>query len=740
MRRLSLVLLLAALSTHAHGAALVVDILADDADAHDADPGDGVCSDSGGFCTLRAAIEEANALPGTDLILFDAELQAGTLMVAQSEGPLPRVTDRTFINASTMNAYEIGATDVKDAPPTVFLDGSQLTSASARGLHFDYAGGTLAGGEIVALGIVNFPDAGIRLSGDADGITVDRNYIGVLANGTAAGNGRIGGGDGVFAFDTTDHEIGQQRSGGAFAGLGNVISANDGRGIQLFQSHRTRVAGNRIGTSPNGNSARGNQLRGVVSVSSDEIYVGDINGAPTSGNLVAANGEGGILLRASTGSFVFGNRLAQGENGNGMFSPGVGIFVAGTGNFIGGEDQRANSVFDHEDAAIQLGDETFPGSLSFVRHNEIGRGAPGFPLLQEGSGEGIVVRGDSNGIADNRVVLSEGDGINVVGDGNSLAGNYVGFEPTLVGGPAATPNARGITVFGDGNTIGNVPNNPNVVGGNTVANLVVDGNDNIVAENLIGVDETFAAIGGSVTGLVATGSGHQITNNVIGGSGNDGARLFTLRDSTFAGNFVGVAPDGTNISNGADGISVAISSSMLDITGNSIANNASDGVDIFRSSQITVADNEMYGNGEQAIDLENNGPLPNDTGDSDDGANRRLNYPDIEVAVFDPTVSPPQLRINARVDTLVQHAAYPLRVHLYWTDRNEPAQGRFVLESFEYDTPGSQLAVTLTLPLGATFGIVTANTVDADGNASEMSPGLQFGESDVIFSDDFESP
>src|SRR5207244_9879942 len=40
------------------------------ADTSDSSPGDGVC-DGGGICTLRAAIEEANATPGADVINFN---------------------------------------------------------------------------------------------------------------------------------------------------------------------------------------------------------------------------------------------------------------------------------------------------------------------------------------------------------------------------------------------------------------------------------------------------------------------------------------------------------------------------------------------------------------------------------------------------------------------------------------------------------------------------------------------
>ena len=52
----------------ARAANFIVDNTGDTADAL---PGDGLCDDGGGNCTLRAAIEEANALNGPDIIAFN---------------------------------------------------------------------------------------------------------------------------------------------------------------------------------------------------------------------------------------------------------------------------------------------------------------------------------------------------------------------------------------------------------------------------------------------------------------------------------------------------------------------------------------------------------------------------------------------------------------------------------------------------------------------------------------------
>lgn len=45
-------------------------------DSHDTNPGDGYCHSGWAICSLRAAIEEANALPGSDVINFDSSFEA----------------------------------------------------------------------------------------------------------------------------------------------------------------------------------------------------------------------------------------------------------------------------------------------------------------------------------------------------------------------------------------------------------------------------------------------------------------------------------------------------------------------------------------------------------------------------------------------------------------------------------------------------------------------------------------
>src|SRR5690242_3922614 len=61
--------LIGAVSATAQAATFIVN---SSGDAADAIPGNGVCADSAGRCTLRAAVEEANARPGADVVTLPA--------------------------------------------------------------------------------------------------------------------------------------------------------------------------------------------------------------------------------------------------------------------------------------------------------------------------------------------------------------------------------------------------------------------------------------------------------------------------------------------------------------------------------------------------------------------------------------------------------------------------------------------------------------------------------------------
>jgi uncharacterized repeat protein (TIGR01451 family) len=110
-----------------HPRDLVVDSSFDGVAASDAQPGDGVCADGRGGCSLRAAIEEANAIPGRNRITF---ANAMTIAVDPNVGALPTVTGQTIIDAS-------GVWDGVAGRPGVTLNGRDGSFLAPR-LDADY--------------------------------------------------------------------------------------------------------------------------------------------------------------------------------------------------------------------------------------------------------------------------------------------------------------------------------------------------------------------------------------------------------------------------------------------------------------------------------------------------------------------------------------------------------------------------------------------------------------------------
>lgn len=77
-------------SSGAFGASFMVN---NNADTSDANLTDNVCADASGNCTLRAAVEQSNALPSDDVITFAPGLPTITLTTA---------TDIAINNAGTL--------------------------------------------------------------------------------------------------------------------------------------------------------------------------------------------------------------------------------------------------------------------------------------------------------------------------------------------------------------------------------------------------------------------------------------------------------------------------------------------------------------------------------------------------------------------------------------------------------------------------------------------------------------
>ncbi len=121
-------------------------------------PGDGTCRITAGssVCTLRAAIQEVNAAPGPQTILFD--LPEGDLFI-QPAHPLPPITANTTLDGTSQPGYD-GIT------PAVIVDGSSM---NGKGFFVNQSAGLF----VKAMDIRNF-EYGIYSDGS---FTVDHSVI-----------------------------------------------------------------------------------------------------------------------------------------------------------------------------------------------------------------------------------------------------------------------------------------------------------------------------------------------------------------------------------------------------------------------------------------------------------------------------------------------------------------------------------------------------------------------------------
>lgn len=413
-------------------------------DAADVSPGNGICETVAGTgtCTLRAAIQEANALPngpGPDRIDFNLFGIVGQPRTISPTSALPTITDPL-----TINGWSQGGTGYV-GPPLVELDGSGA-GPTTIGLRIRASNTTVQG-----LIVNRFGSTGISIDA-GDGAWIRGCYIGTDATGsTAARNGAHGV---AVAGDASNATI-----GGTGVADRNVISGNGSAGVGLFTegSVGSRVLGNYIGTNVAGTAAVGNAFRGVlINLSSNHVVGGEEPGAR---NVISGNAREGISIAGNTvvptrNNRVLGNFIGMSADltapiGNGQ----AGISITNSdANVIGGTTSTARNVISGNgygpSGLIGPAFGVYVGGAE-ARNNVIQGNFIGVGL------EGIDPFGNS---ADNvRIEASE----NLVGGGASGALNVianaglagVAVRDRLVVGPAVVAERneiRGNLIFGNG--------------------------------------------------------------------------------------------------------------------------------------------------------------------------------------------------------------------------------------------------------------------------------------------------
>ncbi len=578
------------------------------ASTDDATTADGVCADSQGRCTLRAAITQANANPGADVINFNIPcllVQGCVFPVITSS--FPDVTGAVTIDGTTQR----GSCDC------VIVNGAlRITGGNSvvRGLWLNATTPLrLSGGGFNIIknnrisGTTSPTSEAVSIVGSSNNIIENNTIVGAAGHGVHIHVLDISAGtSGSSSLNQIrGNTIGRATSGSPASdanGVGvttevdpsgngsvkdnviesNVISGNTSHGVQISKGVNSNgeatgnfVRSNKIGVDSAGTGALGNGGYGV------RIYAAPRNniiGGGSGPNIIAANQTGGVFIHAPGGGSqqqadnnrVQGNYIGPNVSGNiPIGNTGVGIEVQGA---VQNVTIEANVISWNSSYGIKIQNDTVAIPVlgnHQILYNLIGTNAEGTAAIPNGN-HGIWIQGvhtDSPTIGPGNVIAAtsgksgiqvDAPGVQVIG--NRIGTNAAGTADISSGGGVSSSSTQSVVI---GGTIGTTPGGP-CTGD---CNLISGGGGIFIPRgqvvgNYIGTDVTgMVALGNPGEGILTTGATIGGTTpqarNVISGNSSYGV-LLVGDGSRVQGNYIGVGSDGNQAIPNAQGIEITI--------------------------------------------------------------------------------------------------------------------------------------------------------------------------------------
>jgi|GEM_PF-1316812 len=535
------------------------------------DNSDGTCD--GVHCSLKEAINAANANPDSDSIVFTTG--AGTI----TQGAQYTITNPVDVDANSVGIILTKGLSTSAESSGVTIRGFTMYPGNGKAATYLYGTNNTFGGADVSdrnIIIDHGSNAGNALQIFGTNITVRNNYINVQS-------------DGVTVDTTYTGILVQDNATGAII-KDNIITSGGGCGIQLFGVNigTVNIVGNRIGVGANG-TADLNPFVGICD-RDDRTMNGLITiGGPSSDlrNIISGAVQQGIYLTATyTGGFkIENNYIGTRADGQAALANGAGgIDIRDVCN--GGICIIGGPTSDHRN--VISGNTTngiaFASGVSGwkIQGNYIGLNAAGTAAIANtnnginataGAIANIVIGEDSPTPTSYNVISGNGScgvQINATSASVKINGNYIGTNAT---GTAAVPNNTcGVRTQNTAIhvTIGNAnaTSPTNLVSGNNGVGLDINGTiylySSMVGLNLAGTGSIAnTSHGVSIVGSSAQVGAGNLTNgfNVISGNGVQGLIISNMdaADSVvIAGNYIGTNKNGdAGVPNGQNGIKIA---------------------------------------------------------------------------------------------------------------------------------------------------------------------------------------
>ncbi|HEU4937884.1 MAG TPA: pentapeptide repeat-containing protein [Vicinamibacterales bacterium] len=480
----------------------------------------------------------------------------------------------------------------------------------------------------------------------------------------------------------------------------------------------------------------------------------------------------GIFVSSSGfGSTIECNYIGLATDGVTAKGNATGIRIGFANNTVGGTAAATRNVISGNLGNGVLIQGPVSGSIgvliqNVVRGNYIGTDASG-TLARGNAGNGVqIVNAQLNTVAANLVSGNGAEGIRIDGfrsTGNIIQGNYVGTNAS--GAAALGNNNSGIYLrrAGQNSIVGNVVSGntgfagiavcgtPAFCGGGEPIELEApplssDASNNVIRGNIVGLTAAGtdplrnAGYGVSLDGAPNTTIGGSVAGepNIISSNGPAGVIMFGdgANGNLVRGNYIGTDITGTldrhnngpgvQIPQGSDNI---ISGTDAGLAPNVIMFNQGPGIHVGDAGlRNKLRINRIDLNDDLGINLGPLGIMPNDPGDTDDGANDGQNYPVLTSAQISGGTVTIQGSLNSTA-----FARFTIDVYVSPAcDASGNGEGRQLIGSFLADTNSDgNVAFSRSLETSLVTGgqAVTAlasagdfiNIPDATGNTSEFS-------------------
>ena len=481
------------------------------ADTQDVNPGNGLCDDSGGNCSVRAAITEVNALAGDDTITIPAGFYTQSIISADENvnaGGDWDITSNVTINGSP------DLTDPNNPVLVVLQAANAPNTATERVLHVASPAAVVT----VNFVVIRFGRKGSGTAANVRGGGLNNAGTLTLANSSVTDN-RAPEGGGIFNSATiTLNNTSVQSNTAANGG-----PAGYGGGMYSLTSP----------TSPPNSTVTIN----------NSFFINNIMNCQTT--TCYAMG-GGLAINASSPATVsIDKTLFSGNQVNGGGGPGSGV-----GGGIGG-GLRMETGFGAA-STLNITNSTFQFNTGSGLQNSTQAGMGVYLWANNASLTATLDKVKFNG---NFATAAQGTGLHVASANGSAVATVNTRNSTFSGNHDGAAGGA-VYLFGSTSLTANFTNS--TFSGNSVsaAGGAISTNGNLITANFdycTITNNSSAGIGGGGGGISSQGGAVNLSSSIVsnntGPAGPDISGTVTSNDYNHIGNATGAAINGTTTNN-----------------------------------------------------------------------------------------------------------------------------------------------------------------------------------------------